>query len=1152
MSKSPAQRRLRAAAFVSAGLMITSIGVLTAPPVLEHAEATPPKDRAASASERVETYHAERPVAPGVTLTSFDQYGPDVLTGTPGWLQGSLLTADLTGDVSLDRVFPGQVAKREQLTTQANRAGAIAAVNASYFDISTTGAPWGVAVQDGEMVQSPHIDDPNGACKECSVVVTEDGMAQVGEILFEGTVSLPGDTTAKLDAINKPKFQIENGIMAFTPVWGEATRNRPVDDAERKIEVVVTDGKVASSTETPGAEAIPDGTITLVGRGTGVDTLAALEVGDPVSIDYTFRSADDQQVKAAASGRQILVAEGKPQQPRVNSSDPDPHPRTAVGFSEDGSQVFMLTVDGRQPEFSEGVSLDELAEMMVELGAYSAVNFDGGGSTTLVARKPGTATADLVNRPSEFDDDEVRPGEFSQRPVPDGLGLFIPEGSGKLDGFWLETAADPIRAEGPAYTPRLRTDRVFPELTRAVTATPHDEVYSPATLAEGQQPEWTTADAVVGAVSDDGVFTAGSAGTTTVRASHGDVSGELELTVLGGLERIKTSLPRVELAGGDDPAMLDVIGYDADAYSAPIEPADVDLSYDESALDISVSEGRFQVAAQPFEGTQTVEITVNGVTTSLPVTSTENLETEEVVVEDFESADDWDLWTMRATGEWGTTPEGVEGAAGQLDYDFTQSNEARGIGIWPADGFFPLQGRPTELKLQVDSDPVGMRARVEIMDAKGVLQTVEPGFIEESGWQEISYQVPDNVTYPIKLRRIYFNEINAEASYRGKTLIDQLSVVRPVYEEPAQERPVVDPVVGTAEPGHKGRWKFGVVSQAGISSEDPNGPATQAARRALDDALDNDSDLVIIDGGFVADGTPRNFALAKKIIEGELGALDYLYVPGPQERSADGSLTDFEKAFGPAQQVVDHRGVRFLLQDTSGTTYKDSDWTQLPRLKEELGKAADTERVDSVVVVQSQALRDEVPPATDQLGDPKEAATVEQWLTEFQEDSGKAAIVVGGAEATFGALRVDGVPQLTNGSASVEEASGAPYGGFAGISLVDVGPKVGPDGFRAEFFPQVDELELDGPQELSVGSTEQVTAMITQGKSVHDVVYPMGAQWRGLSGLDIRTDSKDPENGRQRAVFNPDTGELTARTKGKVTLRLSVGGKSAVLKITIT
>ncbi|MEV5496244.1 phosphodiester glycosidase family protein [Nonomuraea fuscirosea] len=42
-----------------------------------------------------------------------------------------------------------------------------------------------------------------------------------------------------------------------------------------------------------------------------------------------------------------------------------PEPRTAVGFSADGSKMRLVAVDGRQPEFSRGIGLDELGEMMV-------------------------------------------------------------------------------------------------------------------------------------------------------------------------------------------------------------------------------------------------------------------------------------------------------------------------------------------------------------------------------------------------------------------------------------------------------------------------------------------------------------------------------------------------------------------------------------------------------------------------------------------------------------------------------------------------------------------------------------------------------------------------------------------------------------------
>jgi hypothetical protein len=70
------------------------------------------------------------------------------------------------------------------------------------------------------------------------------------------------------------------------------------------------------------------------------------------------------------------------------------HPRTAVGFSRDSSTLFVLTVDGRS-ENSGGMTLVELASVMRELGAWQAMNFDGGGSTTMVV------DGKVVNHPSD-------------------------------------------------------------------------------------------------------------------------------------------------------------------------------------------------------------------------------------------------------------------------------------------------------------------------------------------------------------------------------------------------------------------------------------------------------------------------------------------------------------------------------------------------------------------------------------------------------------------------------------------------------------------------------------------------------------------------------------------------------------------------------
>ncbi len=69
------------------------------------------------------------------------------------------------------------------------------------------------------------------------------------------------------------------------------------------------------------------------------------------------------------------------------------HPRTAVAKLKDG-KFLMVTVDGRS-ESSGGMSLQQLAEFLLEQGATDAMNLDGGGSTTMFLN------GKVVNHPSD-------------------------------------------------------------------------------------------------------------------------------------------------------------------------------------------------------------------------------------------------------------------------------------------------------------------------------------------------------------------------------------------------------------------------------------------------------------------------------------------------------------------------------------------------------------------------------------------------------------------------------------------------------------------------------------------------------------------------------------------------------------------------------
>lgn len=98
-------------------------------------------------------------------------------------------------------------------------------------------------------------------------------------------------------------------------------------------------------------------------------------------------------------------------------NDNNLQPRTALGINQGGTRMTIIVVDGRQPGYSEGMTLTELAALFDELNVYTAVNLDGGGSSTLVvAGKDGTPR--VLNSPIHGG----VPG--NQRPVANHLGFY--------------------------------------------------------------------------------------------------------------------------------------------------------------------------------------------------------------------------------------------------------------------------------------------------------------------------------------------------------------------------------------------------------------------------------------------------------------------------------------------------------------------------------------------------------------------------------------------------------------------------------------------------------------------------------------------------------------------------------------------------------
>lgn len=129
-------------------------------------------------------------------------------------------------------------------------------------------------------------------------------------------------------------------------------------------------------------------------------------------------AASPEDAQQVICGRDFLVREGKAQFSDANVTYKpgefrNINPRTAVGIDKKGKKLILLVVDGRS-ELSRGMTYGQLAAEMVKSGAYTAINLDGGGSSTLVLRQ-ADGTMKVMNKPSDR----------KERAVANALGVVV-------------------------------------------------------------------------------------------------------------------------------------------------------------------------------------------------------------------------------------------------------------------------------------------------------------------------------------------------------------------------------------------------------------------------------------------------------------------------------------------------------------------------------------------------------------------------------------------------------------------------------------------------------------------------------------------------------------------------------------------------------
>ena len=352
----------------------------------------------------------KEPIAPGVVRYKYE------VSRDKKNAQTNVVTVDLNNPhIKINTVAGGGTYTNKATVSQmADRTNAVALVNGDFFTMQLQGVPLGASIIDGDMKSSPAV-----LTDIWSFGIDENNTAFIDSTKFVGSVTAPNGKSYPIDGLNKTfywyqpskEYSHESKIQMYNSFWasksrGDKTAGEVLLSEDNVVEQIVYRKNIDMK--------IPEGKkILQVSGGSERFMRANVKVGDKLQINTNIEP--NRNWKMMIGGHALLVENGaiKKYTKDVNSIG-GVRARTAVGISQDGKTVYIVSAEGRTNR-SPGLSLNELSQFMLDLGAYKAMNLDGGGSTAMAVRNLGDLKRTRVTNP------ERNAGE---RKVVNGLGVF--------------------------------------------------------------------------------------------------------------------------------------------------------------------------------------------------------------------------------------------------------------------------------------------------------------------------------------------------------------------------------------------------------------------------------------------------------------------------------------------------------------------------------------------------------------------------------------------------------------------------------------------------------------------------------------------------------------------------------------------------------
>ena len=771
----------RAGALIRAVIVTIAVASIIALPA-----ATPVRSASAGIADELLAKSLSIPLAPGV---SFERRNA---VTSAGWVGLSIIRVDLTSPyVTVGPALAGGVLTSPAKATEvAEAAGLAAAINGDFFDAGVTSAPLSLLISDGRLVRSPR-NDPDFA----SMAIAGD-TGILGSWTWSGQLLGPNELAIPITAVNEVSVPA-NGAVLYTSHWSWQ-RNPPTNGVTCiAIRDGVVESRITGWPEPPSAPSSESASLVyLAVRGSAAASTASLSVGDAVEISGQLRP-DTEGVISAFSGKPVLLRDG------VAAPDLWKHigiqslfaaPRSAAGLTQDGRTLLLVVADGRQST-ARGLTLSELAELMRSLGAWNALNLDGGGSSSAVVRDPFTGEVILANRPSGA----------SQRPVPYVVGVqtVLPtrDYEAEPDIAFLSISADEL--PGRAHL----GDR--PSLAAAVRGGPAHLVEQDLEVEAGRQLLLSARlrDSLMRIVDPDTLHTV-----------------EVRWNVI----------PPKSLRGRDLASLESgVWAVSPDTLTATLSPQ---------------SPGRFEIEATAVwtrphssgqlavERSNTVSFGVRDVEPGPGASPSPAVALAPILIEGFDVMDtpDWAGWRSSSSSasvkhsvsfsappatELDITLPGLpspapSGLAATLSYDFNSLDATRAVYLRPSEPLSLPEGTGI-IGMWVWGDAGGHWLRATVADETGNKFLIDFPRMHWTGWRYVQAGLPSELVGPAWLTQVYLVEFKPEMQGAGTVYIDSIAAIgvstpdiaddgsslpEPSSETPSLTPPLASPPAATRAP----------------------------------------------------------------------------------------------------------------------------------------------------------------------------------------------------------------------------------------------------------------------------------------------------------------------------------------------------------------